>query len=244
MNLLIDGDILVYRFAHSNTVAFDWDGDGDKDAVVELPEEAIEDVEAYIQMLLKVTECDVPFVCLSSKTNFRYTVEPTYKHNRKGTKPPALTKVIRRYLEETYQTRSKPDLEADDIMGILQTRNPDKFKMATIDKDLLQIPGFCYNWNHRKMHFTSLFNADKMFYRQILMGDSTDGYKGCPGVGPVGADKMLNETPSPYWWKEIVAMYKAKGLTEKHAITQARLARILRASDYDFEKKEVILWTP
>ena len=34
------------------------------------------------------------------------------------------------------------------------------------------------------------------------------------------------------------------GLTEEDALVNARLARILTADDYDFEKKEPKLWTP
>ena len=38
--------------------------------------------------------------------------------------------------------------------------------------------------------------------------------------------------------------FEKKGLTEDDALLQARVARILRASDYDFKKKEPIMWTP
>ena len=39
-------------------------------------------------------------------------------------------------------------------------------------------------------------------------------------------------------------MYNDKRYTNRTAITNARLARILTADDYDFTKKEPILWTP
>ena len=39
-------------------------------------------------------------------------------------------------------------------------------------------------------------------------------------------------------------MYADKGYTALTAITNARLARILTVDDYDFKRKEPILWTP
>ena len=45
-------------------------------------------------------------------------------------------------------------------------------------------------------------------------------------------------------WKGVVETYFTKGLTEGDALIQARLARILRHEDYDYKKKEPILWTP
>lgn len=38
--------------------------------------------------------------------------------------------------------------------------------------------------------------------------------------------------------------YEFRCITEEDALVQARCARILHADDWDFEKSEVILWTP
>jgi hypothetical protein len=45
-------------------------------------------------------------------------------------------------------------------------------------------------------------------------------------------------------WELIVEAYAKKDLTEADALQQARVARILRFDDYDFNKKKPILWTP
>jgi DNA polymerase-1 len=42
----------------------------------------------------------------------------------------------------------------------------------------------------------------------------------------------------------VVSLYAKAGLTEADALRQARLARILRWTDWDNKKKEPILWTP
>ena len=73
------------------------------------------------------------------------------------------------------------------------------------------------------------------------MGDATDGYSGCPGIGPKTAEKVLEQGCD---WATVVGCFKAKGLSEEAALIQARVARICHAKDYDFEKKEVILWNP
>ncbi len=41
-------------------------------------------------------------------------------------------------------------------------------------------------------HIT-LAEADRYHLYQTLVGDATDGYPGCPGVGEVAANKVLDE---------------------------------------------------
>jgi DNA polymerase-1 len=89
---------------------------------------------------------------------------------------------------------------------------------------------------------------------QVLTGDTCDGYSGCPGIGKKKAEKILNEaidsysgdfvTKEEFIWSFIIPAYLSKGLSEEDALTQARVARILRKDDYDFKKGEVKLWSP
>jgi hypothetical protein len=51
-------------------------------------------------------------------------------------------------------------------------------------------------------------------------------------------------TPEDYVWRAIVAAYEKAGKDVAYALTMARVARILRASDYDFDNQRPILWTP
>ena len=44
-------------------------------------------------------------------------------------------------------------------------------------------------------------------------------------------------------WNVVKTCFKEQGLTEDDALIQARLARILRNTDYDFKKKQPILWS-
>ena len=79
------------------------------------------------------------------------------------------------------------------------------------------------------------------FYTQVLTGDSTDNYPGCPGIGPKKAADILNKELS---WTSVVNAYLKAGLTEEDALLQARMARILQASDWNSKQQEPILWTP
>jgi DNA polymerase-1 len=92
--------------------------------------------------------------------------------------------------------------------------------------------------------------GDYWHFMQALAGDVTDGYTGIPGVGPKKAEKILApfKTESTFdtraAWPAIVEAYVKAGLTADDALATARIARICRASDWHFTKKEVKLWTP
>ncbi len=77
-------------------------------------------------------------------------------------------------------------------------------------------------------------------YKQA--GDQTDGYAGCPGIGIKRATTLFEE--KGYSWKTVVEAFADKDLSEDVALENARLAKILTASDYDFHKQQPILWTP
>ena len=76
---------------------------------------------------------------------------------------------------------------------------------------------------------------------QTLTGDPTDGYKGCPTIGAKRAEAILGSRPA---WSLVEAAFIKQGLTREDALLQARMARILRWSDWDQEKREPILWEP
>lgn len=76
------------------------------------------------------------------------------------------------------------------------------------------------------------------------MGDTADGYKGCPGMGDKRTRKLLETTPRRDWWKAVVECYEKKKLTESDALQQARVARMLTADLWNPTKKTLILWKP
>jgi DNA polymerase-1 len=144
----------------------------------------------------------------------------------------------------------RPGLEADDILGILATGDIKAFDgpkvVCSSDKDMRTFACNLYNWMKPKDGIVVIdpLAADRAFLTQVLTGDSVDGYPGVPGIGPVKAAKLLDGLTLFEAWPVIVKAYEKKGLTEDDALAQARCARILRTEDYDFDKKEPILWTP
>jgi DNA polymerase-1 len=84
--------------------------------------------------------------------------------------------------------------------------------------------------------------ADQWHLVQTLAGDQTDGYSGVPGIGVKRAIALFEE--KGYNWKTVMEAFADKDLSEDIALENARLARILRHTDYDFIQRQPILWTP
>lgn len=255
---LIDGDIFAYEAAAAAEEPIYWGDDLWTLHAFETP--AREALGDRIRSLQEAVEADQVIIALSDKDNFRKRVLPTYKENRANVRKPMLLKPLKQYLRDTFKTYERPSLEGDDVLGILATWSgmPGDKVIVTKDKDFRSIPAKVYYANRPEEGILTVseFEADKFHMLQTLTGDSTDGYKGCPGCGPVKASKVLQAaideaTPEASktelhqaYWRHVVATYAKAGLSEEEALVQARCARILRATDYDFKKKEVILWKP
>jgi len=198
-------------------------------------EEVIKQVSALVEQVLDLRNVTDRAFCFSGPDNFRKTLEPTYKAQRVSPKPLAFKGAKERLLP-----RYEGKLEADDLLGLHAEGN----LVVTADKDLLQVPGLHYNpyAHYPEIRTITPEEGAYNFLTQVLTGDSTDNYPGCPGIGPVTAAKILDKDCS---WGAVVDAYGKKGLTEQDAIHQARLAYILqREGDYDWETGEVRLWTP
>ena len=245
---LIDGDLLLYRFGFRGQTEIQWDEDIVSRWTCETV--AIGDMRSHIKRVCKIIRADRAIVCLTGKRCFRYELLSSYKHNRLNAQKPELYDILKKYINDNYEVVCKPNLEADDCLGIMATRGKHDTVVCSTDKDLCQIPGKHFNWDKdSKVGFITEREADLWFYRQALTGDSTDGFSGAPGIGKVKAQKILDSVEEgPDWeqrvWEKIVETYSSKGLSEDYALTQARMARILRASDYDLEKGEIRFWTP
>ena len=154
-----------------------------------------------------------------------------------------LLDVLIEHAQQAWESKSEDGLEADDVMGIMATKSPGSYVVASTDKDLKQIPGDHYNWRKDRIEQITTPDADYWFYFQVLTGDSTDGYTGCPGVGVCRAKTVLDGVGCDPW-ASIVAAFESKGLSEEDALVQARVARILRCCDFNFSLREPILWRP
>lgn len=246
LKLLFDGDMIVYESCSAVETEINW-GEGfwtlhaeEADAIVKIDSKVQMLTEKVLRKLKFKGEYEI-ILCFTDDVNFRKKLLPTYKANRIGKRKPVCYQGVKAWAKETYTAYQKPNLEADDCLGILATMKNSNAIIISADKDFKSVPGRFFDYRKDALHEISVAEADYWHLYQTLIGDTADNYAGCPGVGPVGAEKILKEGPS---WACVVQAYEKKGLTEADALLQARVARILRSQDYDFKTKEPILWEP
>lgn len=244
---LIDADIVAYKAACLHEEGIDWDGDGDLSWYLGDEEHAWKAAEDLVEEHCSSIEATDVIVCFTHQENFRKKIYPQYKSNRKDRRKPAFLDSIKTHLAYRYRTYVRPWLEADDCMGILATTRSDCV-MVSEDKDMRTIPGKLYNPNMPRLGVQTIseLDADRFLCWQTICGDSTDGFPGCPRVGPKSdyAEEVIFAENLEEAWDLVLLAYGSKGLSEMDAIVQARCARILRKSDYNNRDNRVILWEP
>ena len=243
--LVIDGDIFLWECGLSVEEPIHWGDD-----LWTLHADAYEarlKFDIALADLKEKTGAVTLAICFSGAKNWRKEVLPTYKFHRKKSRKPVVFHDLRDYARQTYRTYEFPQLEADDVCGMIMDGALWSTKLERIlvstDKDLLQIPGLHYNHNKPEEGITEVSEEDGHYNHmfQALTGDLVDGYSGCPGVGPKTAAKLLDPDPT---WDVVSAAYEKAGKTEEEALQQARVAKILRKKDFAFNNNEVILWEP
>lgn len=252
---LVDADILAYQAAAASEQPIQWD-----DGLWTLHAFEGEGERRFDEMLDNITkavEADKVVLALSDSENWRKGVLPSYKSNRAATRKPMLLKHLKDRALDKYDAFLRPTLEGDDCLGILGTmKKTGDSIICSLDKDFKTIPGRHYNFGRKEFFDVTMQQADYWHMMQTLTGDTADGYSGCPSIGPKTAAKILQAALDEgiHWanpqqlreiyWQHVVKAYAKAGLSEEEALTQARVARICRVSDYDFKTKQVILWSP
>ena len=251
LTALVDGDVFIFRAALAAERPIEWD-----DRIWTLHAdmgEALRHFDNMMDIVLERTGASSIIVALSDRQNFRREILPSYKHNRKDKRPPLLRQPLKEIVQEKYRCYMRPLLEGDDVLGILATSETvtrgDKI-VVSIDKDMKTLPCTYYNYDDDTSVTYTEDEADYNHLLQTLAGDAADGYAGCPGIGIKRAEKLFEG----YWpeagldrnaaWRLIVGAFEKAGLDEGCALTQARVARICRYTDYDFKAGRPILWTP
>ena len=188
MLALIDGDIVRYRCGFASMTA---------------PEDVAclraDEMMQGILTALNATEYKV-FLSDTLANNFRLQFDPQYKANRENQPKPTHHEALGLFLKQEWDAQVTIGQEADDALGIHQEYfnqklldgQDDESCICSIDKDLLQIPG--YHFNFVKNEFTTVnYNAGlKHFYSQLLIGDRTDNIFGINGIGPVKTAKLFS----------------------------------------------------
>ena len=173
---LIDADSLVYYEIDKATY-----------------EEAVYGLDKRISHILK--QCNTTLLAgfLTEGRCFRYNVALDYKGNRKGKPKPPIFYALKQYLKQEYGFWGLSILEADDIVSYYAYTDKRKTIVCSPDKDVLyQCVGMHYNYRTAEFLHTSPEEAIKFLWKQVLMGDSTDGIPGLPGVGDKTSSNWLD----------------------------------------------------
>lgn len=246
---LIDGDLLAFRASSSVQKDIEWE-DGlwtchafIDDAIAQF-RNLLEEIKDSAWNIEGLQFDDFRFA-FTDRKNFRYDVLPTYKSNRKGNRKPTCYKAMCDYIVKNYESLTLPNLEGDDVLGIWATEPTDEYRVIiSMDKDFKTIPGNFFDFGRLEYYSNSKNDAYYWHIYQTLVGDTTDGYKGCPSYGAVKTKRLLATVSPEEYWKTTVEAFEGQGLTAKDALEQARVARILQYGDYNYDTHEVKLWTP
>ena len=176
---LIDADVIVYRVAFAS-------------------EEETEEIcfarakELIFEIVYTELNCDDYKAYLTGAGNFRYMVAKTapYKGNRKDIARPKHYEALRAYLQRLGAEVIEGQ-EADDAIATKATEG--NYWIVSIDKDFDQVPGWHYNFVKKEKYYVTEEQGIRSFYTQILTGDRVDNIIGLKGIGPVKAEKILQD---------------------------------------------------
>lgn len=245
-HLLIDGDIYIYRAAATCEKVINWDDDNYVN-YASLSEAKVIFINTLDELFDRF-ETKEYTIALSHHKNFRKEINPQYKANRKDKKLPIVYKPLRQWVEQEYNIFCREYLEGDDILGILATskviiKNTNKI-IVSLDKDMKTLPCKYHNNRNDESIIVSEQEANYNHMLQTLTGDNADNYKGLAGCGLKTAEKIISKDMTyKQMWQAVVEAYIKKGSSEQDALLNARMARVLRNYDYDYERKKPILWS-
>lgn len=196
--ILIDGNALMHRSYHGMQKGFIPHHEG-------MP---VGMVYGFANTFVRILQEGIPDYCIitfdTKEKTFRHELDPEYKAHRQKTpddfyaQMPLLMKMVESTGSLIYK---KPGFESDDLIGTLaiEARKKDlKVEIYSGDLDFLQLVGDEGITLMKYAHFGSAivpYNTPETIARfgvhpsqivdyKAIAGDSSDNYKGIPGVGP------------------------------------------------------------
>lgn len=144
-----------------------------------------------------LTKCEATHYIgfIKGKGNYRYEVNPEYKANRPK-EAPKWWSTVKKYLIEEFGAIPVDGMEVDDAVNITRLNLSYSF-ICAIDKDLLHLEGCHYNWSKNEWVNTTIQEAKKKFWTDMIAGQSGDGIKGLPGKGVKFVEKRFLDTITP-----------------------------------------------
>lgn len=165
--------------------------------LVEPLENALHSIKLQVEKIANQEWCSDFRLYLGTSNNFRKTLYPYYKANRKAGKPIAFNDCYQ-YAVDKWKDRVIicDGEEAEDRVSIAAFEDYTKAKkardkeassivVAGIDKDLDMLEGFRFNYDKPELGIWWVDNvaAFRAFCKQMCYGDATDNIKGLEGTG-------------------------------------------------------------
>lgn len=207
MIALIDGDIIAYRCSSSCEPTR-------AKALLEPFEDAIRRADELLNRILQETGATSYRLFLGGSENFRYKIDPNYKANRANKPKPTWLQDVRAFLVTDWNAEICDGIEADDALGIEQyslVTNVMLFEKmdvwerhynsitCSIDKDLLQLEGWHYNFVKMEKIFVDEMTGIKNFYQQLIQGDQSDNIMGYDGKARLKIPQFLQPKIDELW---------------------------------------------
>ena len=215
-HILVDGDIAVYKAIYSVGSSEEWRAYRDR-------------LDSIVQGYFNRFDVSEGEIYLTGKGNFRRTLYPNYKANRRGLEEPPFIDDLKSYLVEDYGAYLCNGFEADDALGVVQSSFLSDCRVETcvvsIDKDLRQIPGWHYNMNSRTLEYVDAEEAELFYHCQLLAGDTTDNINGIKGIGLKRALTKLTGLTTSERCRLIQELYNENNQCLRSVIQQIRILR-------------------
>lgn len=238
MHALIDLDILCYEMGNAK----------DPDDGYPLPWPLVQSrVDERIDHIIDATEAVTWQGYLTGEGNFRVntaTIRP-YKGTRDRSSRPFWYEGIYRYLRYDRGAEVIRGFEADDAIAIYG--GGDETIRCSRDKDLLQLPGWHYQWpgwndKPKQPFYVSEIDGIRNFYTQMLTGDTADNIPGLFGVGPKSKSvlRIRDYETELDCFREVKEQYELRfgSYWDMFMCENGRLLWLLRHNEDDWFKRQ------
>lgn len=173
---------------------------------------AIEKVDTILKNIFSHTGVNNYVIILKSSENYfnyRKIIEPTYKKTR-NKDAPKFHDDVKKYIINNYNCYIINGAESDDVYASLMVNFKEISNLqpigVSIDKDLLIVPGYHYNYDKKTYvdiqdpmgDITHDVKTNKVkswgklrLYQMLLQGDAADNVKGIQGIGQIRSFHIL-----------------------------------------------------
>lgn len=193
--------------------------DAEERIEVEPESHVLSTVKNSLRVIADKTGSDnlIVYLTASAGYSFRHKIakQKGYKANRKAARP-VHYETVRKYLVGMHGATVCTACEADDELAIQAAKcraEKIRYVIATIDKDLDQIPGEHYDYRQHVSYYVDQADADRWFWIQALSGDATDNIPGCWKIGQTKATDIVDglladDCDETLIWEAIVDVYE------------------------------------